>query len=241
LNQGDVLKNIVVISKEKFMQPPLRFNQASLLEQMEKEHIGTKTTRAEIIGTLFKRNYIISSQNFVGIEVTDLGFAVIEIMKKYVPNIVSTDFTRSMENDLEKIETCKSQSFLSIEYAVDTLIEWLTRFKEKEVTLGHRIADGSDIILKEMTAGTCPLCQTGKLRVIISRTSKKRFVGCSNYSAGCKATAPLPQKGKIKTTTKKCNLCNWPIINIAFSSNVRQPWKICINTLCPSKNKPAAN
>ena len=241
LNQGDVLKNIVVISKEKFMQPPLRFNQASLLEQMEKEQIGTKTTRAEIIGTLFKRNYIISSQNFVGIEVTDLGFTVIEIMKKYVPNIVSTDFTRSMENDLEKIEICKSQSFLSIEYAVDTLIEWLTRFKEKEVTLGHRIADGSDIILKEMTAGTCPLCQTGKLRVIISRTSKKRFVGCSNYSAGCKATAPLPQKGSIKTTTKKCNLCNWPIINIAFSSNVRQPWKICINTLCPSKNKQAAN
>jgi DNA topoisomerase I len=56
LNQGDVLKNIVVISKEKSIQPPLRFNQASLLEQMEKEQIGTKATRAEIIGTLFKRN-----------------------------------------------------------------------------------------------------------------------------------------------------------------------------------------
>jgi DNA topoisomerase I len=95
LNQGDVLKNIVVISKEKLMQPTLRFNQASLLEQMEKEQIGTKTTRAEIINTLFKRNYIIASQNFVGIEVTDLGFSVIDTMKKYVPNIVSTDFTRA--------------------------------------------------------------------------------------------------------------------------------------------------
>jgi DNA topoisomerase I len=111
LNQGDVLKNIVVISKEKSIQPPLRFNQASLLEQMEKEQIGTKATRAEIIGTLFKRNYIIASQNLVGIEVIDLGFAVIEAMKKYVPNIVSTDFTRAMENDLEKIEICKSNSF----------------------------------------------------------------------------------------------------------------------------------
>ncbi|MDQ3869413.1 MAG: DNA topoisomerase I [Thermoproteota archaeon] len=241
LNQGDVLKNILVISKEKFMQPPLRFNQASLLEQMEKEQIGTKTTRAEIISTLFKRNYITPSQNFVGIEVTDLGFAVIEIMKKYFPDIVSTDFTRSIENDLEKIEICKSKTFLSIEYAVDTLIEWLTRFKEKEITLGHRIVDRSDIILKEMIAGTCPLCQTGELRVIISRTSKKKFVGCSNYSAGCKATAPLPQKGSIKTTTKKCNLCNWPIINITFSSNVRQPREICINTLCPSKNRQGVN
>jgi DNA topoisomerase IA len=31
------------------MQPTLRFNQASLLEQIEKEQIRTKNTRAEII------------------------------------------------------------------------------------------------------------------------------------------------------------------------------------------------
>jgi DNA topoisomerase I len=145
---------------------------------------------------LFKRNYIIASQNFVGLEVTDLGFSVIDTMKKYVPNIVSIDFTRAMENNLDNIEICKSKSFLIIEYAVDTLIEWLTRFKEKEVKLGHEVTDGLDITLtKGMTIGTCPLCQKGELRVIISRRSKKRFVGCSNYSAGCKATAPLPQKG----------------------------------------------
>jgi DNA topoisomerase-1 len=205
---------------------------------MEKEQIGTKATRAQIISTLFNRNYIVTSQKFFGIEATDLGFAVIETMKKYVPNIVSTDFTRAMEKDLENIEICKSKSFLIIEYAVDNLIEWLTRFKEKDVDRGDKITDVADITLtKEITAGTCPLCQKGELRIIISRTSKKRFVGCSNYSAGCKATAPLPQKGSIKTTTKRCNVCNWPIINIVFSRQVRYPWKICINMLCPSKNK----
>ena len=238
LNQGDILRNVAVISKEKFTQPPFRFNQASLLEKMEKEQIGTKATRAQIISTLFNRNYIVTSQKFFGIEATDLGFAVIETMKKYVPNIVSTDFTRAMEKDLENIEICKSKSFLIIEYAVDNLIEWLTRFKEKDVDRGDKITDVADITLtKEITAGTCPLCQKGELRIIISRTSKKRFVGCSNYSAGCKATAPLPQKGSIKTTTKRCNVCNWPIINIVFSRQVRYPWKICINMLCPSKNK----
>ena len=236
LNQGDILRNVAVISKEKFTQPPFRFNQASLLEKMEKEQIGTKATRAQIISTLFNRNYIVTSQKFFGIEATDLGFAVIETMKKYVPNIVSTDFTRAMEKDLENIEICKSKSFLIIEYAVDNLIEWLTRFKEKDVDRGDKITDVADITLtKEITAGTCPLCQKGHLRIIISRTSKKRFVGCSNYSAGCKATAPLPQKGSIKTTTERCNVCNWPIINIVFSRQLRYPWKMCINMLCPSK------
>jgi RNase P subunit RPR2 len=65
-----------------------------------------------------------------------------------------------MENDLEKIEICKGNNFLIIEHAVDNLIEWLTRFKEKEVNLGHKITDRSDITLtNEMTAGICPLCQ----------------------------------------------------------------------------------
>ena len=43
---------------ETFTQPPSRFNQASLLEEMEKEMIGTKATRSEVISTLLKRNYI---------------------------------------------------------------------------------------------------------------------------------------------------------------------------------------
>jgi hypothetical protein len=60
-----------------------------------------------------------------------------------------------MENDLEKIEIYKSKSFLTIEYAVNILNGWFTRFKEKEVNLGHEITDRSDITLtKEMTAGT---------------------------------------------------------------------------------------
>ncbi len=47
---------------EKFTQPPPRYNQSTLLQKMEREKIGTKATRSEIISTLFKRNYI---TNFV--------------------------------------------------------------------------------------------------------------------------------------------------------------------------------
>jgi DNA topoisomerase-1 len=103
-----------VTTVEKFTQPPPRFNQASLLEEMEKEKIGTKATRSEVIGTLFKRNYITSttthSSGTGGIEATEIGFKIIQSMRKYVPNIVSTDLTRSMEDELECIESGKSMS-----------------------------------------------------------------------------------------------------------------------------------
>ncbi|HET7345470.1 MAG TPA: DNA topoisomerase I, partial [Nitrososphaeraceae archaeon] len=54
LHSGDILKNIVITMEEKFAQPPFRYNQASLLEKMEKEKIGTKATRSDIINTLLK-------------------------------------------------------------------------------------------------------------------------------------------------------------------------------------------
>ena len=62
LKTNDVLKNVKIELLEKFTQPPPRYNQSTLLQKMEREKIGTKATRSEIISTLFKRNYI---TNFV--------------------------------------------------------------------------------------------------------------------------------------------------------------------------------
>ena len=60
LKTNDILKNVKIELLEKFTQPPPRYNQSTLLQKMEREKIGTKATRSEIISTLFKRNYITS-------------------------------------------------------------------------------------------------------------------------------------------------------------------------------------
>jgi len=243
LRQGETLKCVDVAAQEKFTQPPPRFNQASLLEKMESENIGTKATRAIIINTLFKRNYIVAER--AGIEATDLGFAVIESMNAFVPNILSSRFTRAMEEELEAIEYGTGDSVLVIERAVDRLIESLAVFKENEKSIGQLVteATATDSVStekKSLIIGTCPVCQTGKLRVIRSTKTKKRFVGCSNYSSnkadGCKATAPLPQRGTVIPTKKSCEICGWPIANIVFARR-SGGWKICINMQCPSKQQ----
>ena len=43
----------------------------------------------------------------------------------------------------------------------------------------------------------CPECKTGQLLVIKSHTTKKRFIGCTNYYNGCKASVPLLQKAML--------------------------------------------
>ncbi len=236
LQKGDEVENGGISMEEKFSQPPRRYNQATLLAKMEQEKIGTKATRADIISTLFKRNYVSSTRG--GIGVTDLGFAVIETMEKFAPAIVSTDLTKSMEEQLERIEAGSSDTPAAIEGALDKLIESLSGFRENELQIGRGIdeADALDRV-EAATLGLCPVCKSGRLRMIRSRISRKRFVGCSNYAAkSCRATAPLPQKGAIRITGRSCTACGWPVIGVIFGRNTKQ-WITCINMQCPSRNK----
>ncbi len=226
LAAGDILTNSQVTMEEKFTQPPPRYNQSSLIAKMEHEYIGTKATRADIIATLFNRNYLKERRG--GIEVTDLGFAVVGSMREHVPDIVSVDLTRSMEEQLEKVEQ-GGETVAVVEYAVDRLVESLEAFRDGSKEIGLEIGAASK---PDNIFGACPVCKTGSLRMIRSKKTKKRFVGCSNYSKGCRASAPLPQKGIIRVA-KTCR-CGWPIVKVAFARRSK-PWQICVNAQCPHK------
>lgn len=80
----------------------------------------------------------------------------------------------------------------------------------------------------------CPECKLGQLMIIRSRATKKRFIGCSNFYGGCKASSPLLQKAKLRAIKKVCDICNWPIVIFRYSRN--QKWKKqCSNFSCDSR------
>lgn len=85
----------------------------------------------------------------------------------------------------------------------------------------------------------CPECKLGQLMVIRSRATRKRFIGCSNFYGGCKASSPLLQKAKLRATKKACHVCSWPMVIFRYSKN--QKWtKQCSNFTCDSrKPKPS--
>ena len=85
----------------------------------------------------------------------------------------------------------------------------------------------------------CPQCKIGELMVIRSRTTRKRFMGCSNFYGGCNTSSPLLQKAKLRATKKPCQVCKWPMIIFRYSRN--QKWtNQCSNFNCESrKPKPS--
>ncbi len=80
----------------------------------------------------------------------------------------------------------------------------------------------------------CPECRLGQLMVIRSRTTKKRFMGCSNFYGGCKASSPLLQKARLRATKISCEVCKWPMVIFRYSR--KQKWtKQCSNFNCDSR------
>jgi ssDNA-binding Zn-finger/Zn-ribbon topoisomerase 1 len=81
---------------------------------------------------------------------------------------------------------------------------------------------------------TCPGCRIGKLMVIRSRKTRKRFMGCSNYYNGCTVSSPLVQKAVLITTKTPCEQCMWP--QILFRYSRKQKWiRQCANINCPNR------
>lgn len=235
LAEGDKLEVVEVRTEEKFEQRPPRFNQGSLLERMEKERIGTKATRADIISTLVGRGYVAGES----MEVTDLGLSVSETMGRYSPTIISTGLTRKIEEKLEAVESGEGGEAELLRGTVREIADQLLALGEHEDDVGMKIGEAA---VKAAAAayllGPCPVCKTGQLKMITSKSTKKRFVGCSNYASGCRASAPLPQRGTVKPTPRPCPTCSWPIVNVWTGR--RYPWRLCVNPDCPSKVKKSA-
>jgi DNA topoisomerase-1 len=101
LSRGSVIPIEKARFSIKYTKPPQQPTRLTLLKWMEEVEIGTEATRAEIIETLFKRGYI-----YIGgrrIAVSDLAIALINILRKYVKDLVSVDLTREFERMLKDI------------------------------------------------------------------------------------------------------------------------------------------
>ena len=233
VSEGDRFRVVGVALEEKFEQRPTRYNQSSLLEKMEREGIGTKATRADIIATLVERGYV-SAENM---EVTDLGLSVVETMAEYAPSIISTELTREIEGKLETIEGGSGDEAELLRETVRSIVGQLAELSANEEAVGREIDSAvTASVAKSFVLGKCPVCKTGNLKIIRSKATKKRFVGCSNYSSGCRASAPLPQKGTLRTASKPCERCSWPVVYVVGGR--RRPWRLCVNPNCPRKGKP---
>ena len=220
------IKNINKLDKET--QPPKRFNQSSIIKELEKRNLGTKATRADILDRLFQRGYV----EGVKITVTELGIKTIAVLEKYAPTILDEKLTADFEEEMEKIREGKQKQEKVLEKAKLVLTRLLTDFKKKEKEIGQDILQSlKDTIEAANYMGPCPKCKVGRL--MVRKGKFGRFIACDKYPE-CKTTANIPNKGFIKFLQQQCEHCQFPLIEVGTGKTKR---KNCLNVDCPGKNR----
>ena len=134
LREGDRVDAEVVAVEEHLRAHPARYNQATLLERMEKEEIGTKATRADIIATLLDRGYVAGE----ALVPTELGISLVDAMREHCPQIISTRLTRDIETQLERVENSGDLGGDLFEETLTMLLAQIGEVRQH----GGEIADG---------------------------------------------------------------------------------------------------
>ena len=223
--------------EEKETKPPKRYSPASIVTALEKKNLGTKATRANIIETLYDRNYVKDKS----IKATELGMRLIDTLDKYSSVIIDEGLTREIEKDMDIIRGSKhdleSKEKKTIDKAEKALTKISKDFKKNEIAIGKELRGANEAAWAQEKEDNkllkCTGCGKGHLSLRYTPRFKSYFVGCDSYP-DCTQTYPLPSGCVVKKVEgKMCEECGWPML-IRFKPSKR-PWVFCFNPKCPTR------
>lgn len=173
LNQGHILKLEKSGQDKKQTQPPSRYSEPKLVQQMEHKGIGRPSTYSSTIATLKKRGYVEILKD--SLHPTKLGLEVDDFLLKVLPELVAADFTAQMESQLDAIARGEKpwQQFLT---------SWNREFFEKALskakgTLPSSISSRPQREY-ELSKIPCPQCSNPLAKIPSDKVSKKYFLKC---------------------------------------------------------------
>ena len=227
LASGDVVdfKGAELLAKQT--QPPARYSASSLIQEMERQGLGTKSTRHSTIDRLYQVRYITGD----AIEPTQLGRAVIDALHEFAPHITSPTMTSELEDDMTLIADGKDTLDEVVNHSRDMLSEVMDELVPRKDELGERI---SDAVTADARVGACPKCG-GDLLVKTSAKNHSVFLGCANWP-DCDVTYPLPRANKIEPVEEPCPICGKPQVKITLFR--QKPFNHCVDPECSSNKEP---
>ena len=131
-------------------KPSTRITRDSLLKWMENVEIGTESTRARIIETLYRRGYIEQEGR-----VTDLGHTVTRIIVELFPELSTPELTREFERKLDDIRYGRrSRESVRLE-AIRALERLLSNYNRRLEEVGYRLAVALNLRPPERPCRVC--------------------------------------------------------------------------------------
>lgn len=226
LKEGQVIAFNGATCTKKQTEPPARYSQGKLIQEMEKLGLGTKSTRHSIIERLYTVKYIQNDP----IEPSQLGMAVVDALDKFAPHITHSEMTAELEREMDNIAAGQ----VSREDVVGTSRNLLSEQLAALIPHSEEVKEAlADAVAADAYVGECPKCGHD-LQIRASQKTKSMFIGCAGWP-DCDVTYPLP-KGKVEVAPEPCPTCGMPQVKVTpFRS---KPHTACIDPNCPSNQEP---
>jgi DNA topoisomerase I len=221
----------VPIAKVELLQdqtkPPRRYTQGSLIQEMERLGLGTKSTRHDVLQKLFDRHYVNQRQ----LEPTTTGIAVTEALRAHAPVITRPEMTHRLEEDMELVAESKKPKADVLEESREMLREAHALLIANSAGVKETLTGALD---RQHFVGPCPKCGGALLLARSPRGS--RWIQCVNNPASCTTTYSLPAAGFIEPAPEfLCGTCKAPRLKITFRG--QRPDLYCVNPECPEHHK----
>ena len=210
----------------KQTEPPSRYSQGKLIQEMEKRGLGTKATRHAIIERLIEVKYAINEP----LEPTSLGRAVIDALSQFAPRITTPDMTSELETEMDNIANGRSERTTVVGHSRQLLANVMAELIANATEVGEMLKDAS---ADDAKVGVC-LKSGHDLLIKSSAKTRGMFVGCSGWP-DCDVTYPLPQ-GKIEAVEELCPTCGTAQVKVIQFRT--KPRVICLDPACATNYEP---
>ena len=190
--KGTSIKSNDIVAEQHFTKPKPRYTEAKLIKELEELGIGRPSTYVSIIDTLKTRDYIrLEDKKFFP---TEIGIETTDKLQEFFSNIINVEYTRDMEEDLDKIADGKK-------IWNEVLQEFYDPF-DKLVNVAFKDMEKKE---PEKTGEDCPECGNP---LVIRKGKYGEFTACSNYPE-CKY---IKKEEKKVVEVCKCPNCDGMIV-----------------------------
>lgn len=177
---GEKLKDASLSETEKATQPKPRYKESTLIKELQRREIGRPSTYATIVDTVLSPTRGYCTLENKCIVPTEKGKELAAFLDRAFSGLINYDYTKELEDDLDKIANGKSAELAFLKEFYDGL--------EGSIKANKETAGKSDA---ENSAGSdkkCPKC--GGPMVVRRSRFGKLFYGCRNYPK-CNGILPM--------------------------------------------------
>jgi DNA topoisomerase-1 len=193
---------------QRFTQPLPRYNEASLVKELEERGIGRPSTYASIINTIQDREYVVKHGGSRGrFYPTEIGVVVCDLLVKNFPYIFDMAYTAKLEEELDDIEEGK-------EKWTDLLNGFYDHFEDELKDAGKKMED-----IKRMEILTDEKCDLCGSPLVLKWGKFGTFFACSAYD----------KKDKNSCTFTKENTAAKPDMNTPEAQEADEKDEYCEN------------